>query len=354
MIHNLYVEAEKILLKWRTKDIHFYYLCGGRGIGKTYGALDLCRKVGTGVTNLDESEEESKFLYIRRSRVEAEACSKPESSPFKKYNKKEGYEICADFYSDLGYGCFFLDENRTEHIGYVSALSTFSNLRGVDFSDVSLILYDECIPENKNKRPLKDEGYLFLDMYETINRNRYLEGKSEVYVIFLSNPIDLGSDLLSQLMLTPIFNNMIFKKQQRYTDYNRSLHIEKYVNHPVSKEKEKGVLYRFAKGTGYNERSLSGEFVQNDLSIIKKVPLSEYTPYLTLENLTVYKHKSEELYHISQIQNKSKYTFRAFEKEKFRAVFYWQYKLLVIERAITYDSYDTKVVFEAMIRYKPL
>lgn len=286
--------------------------------------------------------------------MEAEAVASTEACPFKKYNRKEGYSICAEFYSKLGFGSFFMDESHEEHIGYCAALSTFSNLRGIDFSDVALILYDECIPENKNKRPIKDEGFLFLDLYETINRNRIMEGKKEVVVIFLSNPIDLASVLLSQLELTPVFNNMIFKNQERYTDKARSLHVEKYVNHPVSKKKEEGVLYRFAKNTGYNARALSGDFVQNDMTLICKPSLSEYTPFITLENLTIYKHKSESKYHISQVVGKSKYFFRVYEREKFRALFYWQYKLLAIERAVTYDNFNTKVVFEAMIKYKPL
>lgn len=356
MIHGLYVEAEAILRKWLPRNIYFYYLCGGRGIGKTYGALDLCRKIGTGVFQIDEEEEDSKFLYLRRTGVEAEATASPEACPFKKYNKKEGYDIYADFYGKLGFGSFFMSRETEEpmHIGYCAALSTFSNLRGIDFSDVSLILYDECIPENKNKRPIKDEGYLFLDMYETINRNRIMDGKKEVVVIFLSNPIDLGSVLLSQLELTPIFNNMIFKDQERYTDYNRCLHIEKYVNHPVSREKEKGVLYRFAQSTGYNDRALSGDFVQNDMTLIQKPNLGEYTPFVTLENLCIYKHKTENKWHISQILGKTKYNFRAFEREKFRDVFYWKYKLMVVQRLVTYDNFNTKVVFEAMINYKPL
>ena len=35
MVHDLYVEVEKIVRKFLPKGIHFYYLCGGRGIGKT-------------------------------------------------------------------------------------------------------------------------------------------------------------------------------------------------------------------------------------------------------------------------------------------------------------------------------
>lgn len=354
MKHGFYVEVEPVILKFlKDKDIHIFYFCGGRGTGKTYGALDMCRKIGVGELKLDDTVDDNKFLYLRRTRTEAETVASPEASPFKVYNRNEGYEITSDFSFKLGFGNFYLDAEKTKHIGYCAGLSTFSNLRGVDFSDVNFILYDECIPENKNKRPLKDEGYLFLNMLETINRNRAIEGKPEVVVCLLSNPIDLGSDLLAQLQLTGILNSMIFKNQEKYTDPNRSLHIEKYKDHKVSAEKAKSAIYRFGAGTGFNERALSGDFVDNDLELVKKVNLTEYFAYISLANIYVYQHKSNGTYHISQTANPAKYTFKENEKDKVRALFYWLYKILVIEHRVTYDNYLTKVNFEQMINYKP-
>lgn len=354
MQHGFYVEVEPIILKFLTeRKIHIFYFCGGRGTGKTYGALDMCRKIGTGELVLDSTDEQNKFLYLRRTGVEAASVAAPEACPFKKYNRNEGYEICADFNSKLGFGNFYLDVDKTQHIGYCAALSTFANLRGVDFTDVNFILYDECIPESKNKHALKDEGYLFLNMLETINRNRALEGKQEIVACLLSNPIDLGSPLLAQLNITGILNSMVFKEQEKYTDVSRSLHIEKYRNHPVSEAKAESAIYKFGAGTGFNERSLSGDFVDNDLELIKKVNLSEYTAYISLENICVYKHKSNGEYYVSQTMNKAKYVFKAAEREKVRALFYWLYKMLVIERRVFYDNYLTKVNFDQMIGYKP-
>lgn len=354
MIHGKYVEVKRTIERFLPKGIHIYYFCGGRAIGKTYSSLDLCREIATGEFIIEPSQEQNKFLYLRRTGVEAQSVASLEACPFKKYNYNEGYNICADFSAKLGFGNFYINPESTENIGYCAALSTFANLRGVDFSDVNLILYDEAIPENKNKHPLKDEGFLFLNMLETINRNRALEGMREVVVIILSNPIDLASPFLSQLQFTPILNSMIFKNQQSYTSYDRSLHIEKLVNHTVSEEKkDKSMLYKFAKGTGFVERATSGNFEDNDLTIIRKVNLCEYKPYMVLENICVYRHKSKELYYLSQKVVKAKYMFKAYEKEKVRKIFYWLYKLLVIERKVFYDDFSTKVVFEEMIKYKP-
>lgn len=337
------------------KGVNVFYFFGGRGIGKTYSAMDLCRKIATGDIHLDGTDDIGKFLYMRRTVVEAKSCARPRTNPFKKYNSNEGYSICADFDSDIGAGNFYMDEDSTDPIGYCAALSTFANLRGIDFSDVVFILYDECIPENKNKHPLKDEGFLLLNMLETVNRNRTLDGKGEVILCMLSNAIDLGSPFLSQLNITPILNSMIFKNQTRYTDVNRSLHIEQYEDHPVAKMKEEqSFLYKFANGTGFTEASLSGRFVNNDLSMIKQVQLKEYEPYISIENITVYKHKSEELWHVSKIQMPSKYTLKVFERDRLKALFYWKYKLLVLNRLISYDGYATRVILDEMLKFKPL
>lgn len=354
MRHGYYLEIGPIIKKFHAKGIHVFYFCGGRGIGKTYSALDCCREIATQDWILDESIEKNRFLYMRRTAVEAQSVAAPESCPFKTYNKNEKYTINADFNSKLGFGKFYLDDEKEHHVGYCAALSTFANLRGIDFVDVPFILYDECIPENKNKHPLKDEGFLFLNMLETINRNRKIEGLPEVIVVMLSNPIDLASPFLSQLELTPTINKMIFRNQDKYTDYQRSFHLEKLTNHVVSKDKESSFLYRFAAPTGFNDRALSGDFMDNDLGLVKKVNLTEYTAFLSVENICVYKHKSDTEYYISQTMNHAQYVFKAYEREKVRTVFYWLYKLLVVERKVFYDNFNTKVVFEAMIRYKPL
>lgn len=353
MVHGKYVEVEPIILHYLQKyNIHVFYFCGGRGIGKTYGALDMCLNVANKRILLDANEYATKFLYLRLSEVEAKSIANPAMQPFKKYNKMEGTDIWGDFNDSIGIGNFY---DGDKHIGYGAALSTFANLRGVDFSDVILIFFDECIPESKKKRNvLRDAGILFLNMIETINRNRALDGESEIIVCMISNPIDLGSTLLSQLGFTEILNNMIFAGQHRYTDNSRSLHIERYEDHIVSKEKEeKSMLYKFSKGLNFNEQTISGKFSQNDLSCIRaKVPLQEYKPLFTLENLCVFEHKSSGVWYITRKMQKCNWNFKVFQQEALRETFYWGYKTRVINDSVFYDNYQTRVAFNTMINYK--
>lgn len=351
MITDKYFICEKMLSRFIPKGINFFYVCGGRGIGKTYSALDYCLKLYNGDVVIDSDLERQRFIYLRRTVVQARASSMPSTNPFKKYNKNEGTSICAEFNSTYGYGEFYLDSEKDETIGYACALSTFQNLRGVDYSDIVFILYDECLTEDGSSARFRNEGNTLMNLYETVNRNRILEGKPEVVLLLLSNPIDLASDLLAQLEFTKIIGSMVLKGQQRYTDYNRSLHIERLKDHSISAEKSKGALYKFAPSS-FTEQSLSGEFTDNDLSLVDKPNLVDYYPLISIEILTVYRHKAKEEYHISSSVQKAKYNFYILEKEQLRDIFYFKYKLLVLNRVVTYSSFQTRQVFENLIRYK--
>ena len=347
-----WLDVGEVIDKYAEKGINFFYFCGGRGIGKTYSCLDYCYKLGTHQRTIDWTLENEKFIYLRRSKVQAETCGLISSSPFKVYNRNNNLAITPTFNSQLGYGDFFLDREKTTHIGYLCALSTFQNLRGIDFSDVTFILYDECIAEDGSKAQFKNEGRTLLNLYETVNRNRIIEGRPECILVLLSNPIDLSNDLLAQLDFTKILSNMIVKGQQRYTDYDRSLHIEKLVNHGISRDKAKGALYKFAP-QDFADQSLTGDFTDNDFSLVdKSIRLDEYYPLINCEICCVYRHKSLERYHISSILQKAKFNFTALQREAVRDMFYFKYKLLVLNRIVTYETYQVKYVFENFIRYK--
>lgn len=126
MKHGFYVEVEPVILRFlKDKDIHIFYFCGGRGTGKTYGALDMCRKIGVGELKLDDTVDDNKFLYLRRTRTEAETVASPEASPFKVYNRNEGYEITSDFSFKLGFGNFYFDAGKLNILAIVQVCQHF-------------------------------------------------------------------------------------------------------------------------------------------------------------------------------------------------------------------------------------
>ena len=134
-------------------------ILGARGTGKTYGALKYML------------DTDSRFILMRRTQTQIDMVAKPEFSPFKAVDAS----ICTGSVSK-NIGAFYRGEQNDKGVyqptgaplGYSVALSTISNIRGFDASDVKYLLYDEFIPE-RHERPIKHEGEAFLNGYETIN-----------------------------------------------------------------------------------------------------------------------------------------------------------------------------------------
>jgi len=74
-----------------------------------------------------------------------------------KYTVKKIATDCSGIYTD---------EEEPQILGYTTALSTISGLRGFDASDVKIWIFDEFIPE-RHERAIKCEGeaFLILDRY---------------------------------------------------------------------------------------------------------------------------------------------------------------------------------------------
>lgn len=335
-----YVIVGDVLRRYIPQGIKVFYFCGGRGIGKTYSALDYIYR---------EAKRGNKFLYLRRTEVEAIRVCSPDTTAFKKYNTNERLEITGKYTSKENSGRFY---EGGEFLGYCSALSTFANCRGIDYSDVSIILYDECVPESKNKRPLKDEGYLLLNALETINRNRIIDGDEETVLIMLSNAIDLGNPLIAQLNLTQPLTRMTIQRRQSFTDKERLLHIEQYEDLKVSESKRQGMVYRLGIGTGFNERALSGKFLDNDYGLLaEKVRLQDFVPLVTFGEITIWSHKSKDLHWVSSQPVQAKYNFKSSDYEAARKLYYSPYRLHLAKRTIRFDSFATKTVLESMLHY---
>ena len=123
----------------------FNFLVGGRGTGKTYTTLKVAKEDGL------------KFMLMRRTQSQADLISKPEFSVFKPLNEDMGWNVMVRRISKYNSAFFIpdLDDKEIEHeIGYTCALSTISNMRGFDASDVELIFMMNSSRKSMNG-PLK-------------------------------------------------------------------------------------------------------------------------------------------------------------------------------------------------------
>ena len=161
----------------------FVVAVGGRGIGKTYGVMrELLFR-------------QKPFIYLRRTQVQIDACKVQELSPFAAICRDENRYIESRTISKYVAGFVEVcgDMETLRAIGL--ALSTFANVRGFDASGYEYVVFDEFIPE-KHERPIPYEGDAFLNVLETVNRNRELQGREPVKVIMLSNANKLDSPIL--------------------------------------------------------------------------------------------------------------------------------------------------------------
>lgn len=297
----------------------FNFIVGGRATGKTYTSLKTVKEDGI------------KFIYMRRTQSQVDMINKPEFSPFKSLNDDHGWTIGSATLSKYNAGFYETEETEDggrqcvgSPIGYTCALSTISNMRGFDASDVRLLIYDEFIPE-KHERTIKNEGAAFLNAYETINRNRELKGEKPLQVLCLANANDLANPIFLELGLVRKAEQMRRKGQEISIDKERGVGLFILDKSPISAQKRNTVLYKLSKGSEFSRMSLENDFANEDIGRIKTQPLGEFRPVVTVGEITVYKHKSRGEYYVSTHKAGSCAEFGSgdTDKNRFRRAYGW-------------------------------
>lgn len=330
-------------------DMTFQVFVGTRGIGKTYSSLKEM------YTNEHlHRRPESKFIYLRRTEADVKrllSTKHDDKNPFKKLNKDNGWNIHVEYSSSESTGYIYRDkDDRTSLFGYMLPLSVFGSLRGVDFSDVDCTIFDEIIPEKSLMT--NNLGDAFLHFYESVNRNRELEGESPMRVYMLGNAIALDNDILLAMNLISKMAAMIAKKQSRMTDKERGIYVELMENLDFERAKGETALYKMAKGTSFSRQALNNEFTVDDFRPIKDVPLNEYKPLFAFGDFTVFQHKSKGELYIARKKSVNVVRFEELDAD----VMYWRfaprYRQAVLARAVKYDDYGTKLVFDSLTSRK--
>lgn len=325
---NLYLDSGYVNMKAIINaGLPFNFVVGGRATGKTYTTLKTVK------------EDNIKFMFMRRTQSQLDLINKPEFSPFKSLNRDMGWNVHS--VSLTKYNAGFYDAELVdgkpvpsgEPIGYSCALSTVSNMRGFDASDVTLLIYDEFIPE-RHERPIKNEGSAFLNAYETINRNRELQGRNPLQVVCLANANDLANPIFIELGLVSKAEKMKRKGQDVSIDRNRGIGIFMLNDSPISTMKKTTALYRLTTGSEFERMSLSNDFASRDYTNVANRPLQEYNPVVRVGELCIYQHKSNGKYYVSTHTKGSPTTYGVTETElaRFRKAFFWVWTEYMMNR----------------------
>ena len=272
----------------------FEFVIGGRGTGKTYGALKYIL------------EHRLKFVLMRRTQSQLETIARSETNPFKSVvrDMKLPYTCEPASIGKSIYGYFETtigeegEADRGELLGYAIALSTVANLRGFDMSDVDIIVYDEFIPET-HERAIKCESDAFMNCYETINRNRELQGREPIKVLCLANANDFACPILIGLDLVSTIEQMIMKGKESYVNPQKGVGIFLLTESPISNRKKQTALYKLTHGSAFNQMAIGNQFAGTDDPDVYSDDLREYSPIVSVAELCIYRHKSRPTYYIS-------------------------------------------------------
>ena len=326
----LYLANGFVNAKWiNDLEYPFVFCLGGRGTGKTYGALDDA-----------VSNHSGKFQIMRRTQTELDNISSDVNSPFKVLNSDKGYGITVKAHKNFA-GVY---SKEGEMIGQMVALSTVSNIRGFDASDIELTIYDEFIPE-AHKAPIKNEHLAFLNYYETVNRNRELLGKKPLKMRAYSNANDIMNPLIVGLGLVTKLDRMRNKKEQIYIDNERGYVLIDLYSSPISKQKRNTALYKFAGDGEFANMAINNDF-NSPLSEPVARPLKEYVPVVHVGEICIYRHKSNNKYYVSTKKsgNPPSYSMKDTELKRLRLNFFWMGEKYFLRR-MEFESPICEILF---------
>lgn len=325
-----YIDIEKIL----SYRLPFNFIIGGRGTGKTYGALKTAY------------ENYMRFILMRRTQAQCDLINKPEFNPYKAINQDISKNISVKSISKYNAKIIEETEETENLIGYTCALSTIANMRGFDASDVQLLIYDEFVPE-KHERALKNEGSAFLNAYETINRNRELQHRDPLQVLCLANAFNIANPIFLELGLVGRCEKMKNAGQELFIDRERGILIVLVQRSEISRAKADTALYRLNTGN-YSNMALNNDFIYNNSDNIRSQSLKEYRLICTVGEISIYKHKSKRSYYISEHLSGTAPVYKSDEVDLIR---YRKKTGLILLHAymrnnVTFENMLTKSLFE--------
>lgn len=262
----------------------FSIVISGRGVGKTYSAISYI------------IESEKPFIYLRNTDVQIKESCTDFGNPFKTWGRDHGRNIYIKMQGKHAVVYERIGDDAPRILGYAASLSTAGNLRGVDLSEVETVLFDEFIERSPLKFPQFDA---LMNFYETVSRNRELQGREPLKIIMLSNAQKLDNEILHGLGLIPQIEAMTRTGQQDYTSGSVFLSLPRS---EVSEAKKNTAAYIAANKTKFYKEAIENAFANDNFAGIGRRPLVEYVGVCSLDDVYIYRHKSDGSYYCCSSQ----------------------------------------------------
>lgn len=265
----------------RKPQVPFIFIVGGRGTGKTYGAIKWI------------IEHNEHALFMRRTQDEADTILNDINlSAAKTIVTDMGLQLHARKISKKNCILSYSDENEEEKTDFITtcALSTFASLRGFSAAEYKYLFFDEFIKE-PHVHALKSEGRALFNAYETVSRNRELAGLPPLRLICMSNSEDIYNPIFHEFDI----ENAAVKMLEQGNDYqlvkNNQIALYNLSNSPISRQKADTVLYKLGNES-YNQMAIANAFTV-DSAIIKSLSLKGMRPLLNYNGICLYSGKGK-------------------------------------------------------------
>lgn len=270
-MQNGYLNMKEILYSPYT----FIFAVGARGIGKSYNTWE---------TLMERAERTGKkFIYLRITEDEIDTVCTAESNPIddiKKYKGRTEFKPVNKHMKGI-----YLDGDKL--VGITASLRTFAKVRGMSFKEYDFIFLDEFIREaHQNK--LKHLGEALKQLYETVNRNRELEGEQAVKLAALSNALDFNNDILIEFNIIEALRSMKKSGQEFHFSPLQSLLVIYPQKSPISRKKKETALYKL-EGGSFSKMALDNEFREYFEGNVGSQNLKGFKPMYIFGNLCFYR-----------------------------------------------------------------
>lgn len=342
---NLYDENGYLDMRAiKNLPFNFIFIVGGRGTGKTYGALKC------------QMEDKEPFAYVRRLQSQAEMAFSQELSPFKPVCEDLGMmewwpEKIPNVKNAAGLYEHYKDDSgkwkaEGKPLALLLSLSTVANIRGLSGEEYRTLYIDEFI-QKKQERPIKDEAGAFFDLYETINRNRELKRQKPLKAILMANANDLGNPYFLKLGLVRKAQKMRERGIELYTDSKLGLALIILQESSISRRKKKTALYQLTDGTDYGEMAINNDWSGEEIGRTASRKIIEYKAIVSIGEITIYKHKSRDEYYVSTYQTGTcpKFTAGETSLSRFRRSYLWLWREYM-RNTIVFEEYICEILFQ--------
>lgn len=311
---------------------------GARGAGKTYTILKrMC-------------EEKAHYLYLRRSPAQVETIAADAAMwPFTPINRDMGWNYVPR--KVKGARCMWKvcdGEDDESPRGTVSSVVSLGRTRGFSSPDTDYIILDEYQKDDLDFYR-KGEGAGLANVYETVSRNRELQGNKPCTMILMSNAVGMANPYYMQWDIVDTVDKMIGTRRRWLLLPERGILLVDMADSPVAEKKKNTALYRSLAGTDFYRSALENEYAAEERSETGSRRLEEYRPVVTAGRLTVYESKGRREYYVCEHRSGScpQYGTGHYDLERFRSRYAPLYRAYM-NRIIVFEKYSDEVYFREL------